>query len=250
MSSPGFEVVVLGTGDTFSEHRRSSALLLRCGGVSLAVDCPDMYRSVLREASERSGLELSLPDIDHVLITHVHGDHMNGLEGAAFFKHFAEGKRLRLVASPEVRACIWDERLKASMGALWDGERHRVMTFDDYFEHVPLDWSSTTTIGPFRIRARRTIHHVPTSALLVEAAGRTLGYSSDTAFDPQLIDFLGAADLVIHETNLGPAHTPYEALAALPADLRARMRLIHYPDGFDASTSAIAALREGEVLHP
>ena len=250
MSSPGFEVVVLGTGDTFSEHRRSSALLLRCGGVSLAVDCPDMYRSVLRETSERSGLELSLPDIDHGLITHVHGDHMNGLEGAAFFKHFAEGKRLRLVASPEVRACIWDERLKASMGTLWDGERHRAMTFDDYFEHLPLDWSSTTTIGPFRIRARRTIHHVPTSALLVEAAGRTLGYSSDTAFDPSLIDFLSAADLVIHETNFGPAHTPYEALAALPADLRARMRLIHYPDGFDASTSAIAALREGEVLHP
>lgn len=245
-----FEVVVLGAGDTFSEHHRPSALLLRCGGFSLAVDCPDMYRGALRAASERSGLDLSLPDIDHVLITHVHGDHMNGLEGVAFFKHFAEGKRVRLLASREVRASLWDERLKASMGALWDGQRHRAMGFDDYFDHVPLEWSGETAAGPFRIRARRTVHHVPTSALLITAGGRTLGYSADTAFDPSLIDFLSAADLIIHETNLGPAHTPYESLAALPAELRARMRLIHYPDGFDTSGSAIAALSEGEVLRP
>jgi ribonuclease BN (tRNA processing enzyme) len=85
---------------------------------------------------------------------------------------------------------------------------------------------------------------------LIEAAGRTLGYSSDTAFDPKLISFLEPADLIVHETNLGPAHTPYAALAALPAELRARMRLIHYSDGFDAAASNITALREGEVLHP
>jgi len=249
MADP-FQVIVLGAGDTFSERHRTSALLLRCGGASLAIDCPDMYRSVLCEASKSRSPALSLADIDQVLITHVHGDHMNGLEGVAFFKHFAEGKRLRLITSPEVRASIWDERLKAPMGVLWDGERHRPMRFDDYFEHVPLDWANPITLGPFRIRARRTIHHVPTSALLVEASGRTFGYSADTAFDPTLIDFLSSADLILHETNLGPAHTPYESLAALPADLRARMRLIHYPDWFDTAGSAIAAVEEGQVLTP
>ena len=111
------------------------------------------------------------------------------------------------MTSPEVRAVIWDERLKASMSALWDGQQFRPMTFDDYFEHVPLSWTDE-------------------------------------------IAFLEPADLIIHETNLGPAHTPYAALAALPAELRARMRLIHYADGFDTATSTITALREGEVLHP
>jgi len=245
-----FEVVVLGVGDTFSDRHHSTALLLTCDGFHVAIDCPDMYRSVLRDAAERSGRALAIADIDHVLITHVHGDHMNGLEGFAFYKRFVEGKRVRLVTSPEVRAAIWDERLKAPMSALWDGARFQTLGFDDYFEHVPLDWASPITVGPFSIRARRTIHHVPTSALLVEAAGRTLGYSSDTAFDPELIEFLSPADLIIHETNFGPAHTPYAALAGLPADLRARMRLIHYSDLFDDSSSAIAVVREGEVLHP
>src|SRR5262245_48128110 len=116
------EVIVLGVGDTFSEHHHGASFLLVCDGFSLAVDCPDGYRSVLRMASERSGRALSLSDIEHVLITHVHGDHMNGLEGVAYYKHFVEGLRLKLVTSPEVRASIWDERLKASMGTLWDGE--------------------------------------------------------------------------------------------------------------------------------
>jgi ribonuclease BN (tRNA processing enzyme) len=124
------------------------------------------------------------------------------------------------------------------------------MSFDSYFEHLPLDWTSEVTVGPFRIQARRTIHHVPTSALLVEAAGRKLGYSSDTAFDPKLIEFLAPADLIIHETNFGPAHTPYAALAALPDELRARMRLIHYSDLFDTASSVIVPLREGDVLRP
>jgi ribonuclease BN (tRNA processing enzyme) len=242
------EAITLGVGDSFSEHHHSTALLLVADGFHLAIDCPDMYRSVLRAAAERSGRSLSITDIDHVLITHVHGDHMNGLEGVAFFKHFAEEKRVQLVTSREVRETIWDRRLVSSMGALFDGERFRQMSFESYFEHQPLSWTDQITVGPFQIRARRTIHHVPTSALLVEAGGRTLGFSSDTAFDPSLIEFLAPADVIIHETNLGPAHTPYAALAALPADLRARMRLVHYPDGFDSGPDGLALLHEGEIV--
>ncbi len=241
-------MIVIGVGDSFSERHRSTAVLLSCDGFLLAIDCPDMYRSALRAAAERAGRPLSLFDIGHVLITHVHGDHMNGLEGVAFFKHFAQGTRLKLIASSEVREVIWDERLKVSMGQLWNGQAFHTLAFDDYFEHVPLSWSDETTVGPFRIRARRTMHHVPTSALLVTAGGRSLGYSSDTAFDPELIAFLEPADLIIHETNLGPAHTPYAALAALPSELRARMRLNHYSETFNAAASVIAVLKEGDVL--
>jgi ribonuclease BN (tRNA processing enzyme) len=245
-----FEVLVVGAGDTFSEQHWTSALVLSADGVNLAIDCPDRYRAALRAQIARSGRQLELAEIDRVLITHVHGDHMNGLEGVAFYKRFAEGRRLELISSPEVRASIWDQRLAAPMGTLWDGEQHRTMNFGDYFQHTALDWSGAIEVGPFRIRARRTIHHVPTSALLIEAGGRTLGYSGDTAFDPELIAFLAPADLIIHETNFGPAHTPYASLAALPAELRRKMRLIHYPDGFDAAHSAIPALVEGDRLRP
>lgn len=245
---PDFEVVALGVGDAFTALHRPTCFLLAFDGFSLAIDCPDSYRAVLREAAARSGRALALEAIDHVLVTHVHGDHMNGLEGVGFWKHFVEKKRLHVVASPEVRAAIWEHRLRAPMERLWDGTAFREMAFEDYFEHTPLAWTGTTKVGPFTIHARRTRHHVPTSAVLVEAGGRKLGYSADTAFDPELIRFLSSADVILHETNHGPAHTPYAELAALPAELRARMRLVHYPDDFDREASRIAVLEEGAVL--
>jgi ribonuclease BN (tRNA processing enzyme) len=244
-----FEVIALGVGDTFSEIHRPTALLLIRDGFHLAIDCPDMYRAVLRDAGRKSGRVLDFANIDHFLITHVHGDHMNGIEGVAFFKHFVENKRVQLFSVPEVRDVIWDERLRGSMGRLWNGSEFRSLTFDDYFAFTPLEWAGVTTIGPFNIEVRRTQHHVPTCAVRIEAKGRVFGYSSDTAFDPELIHFLEPAHFIIHETNFGPAHSPYASLAGLSVELRHRMRLVHYPDGFDSETSAIQVAHEGEVFY-
>jgi ribonuclease BN (tRNA processing enzyme) len=174
---------------------------------------------------------------------------MNGIEGVAFFKHFVENKRVHLFSVPEVREAIWSERLKGSMSQLWNGTEFYSLSFDDYFAFTPLEWASVTTVGPFNIQVRRTRHHIPTCALRIEAGGRVFGYSCDTAFDPELIQFLEPAHFIIHETNLGPAHSSYASLAGLPAELRHRIRLIHYPDGFDSKTSAIQIAHEGEVFH-
>lgn len=246
----GFEVIVLGTGDAFSEERTPTALLLLCDGFSLAIDCPDSYRRVLKEAGGKAGRELLLERIDHFLLTHVHGDHVNGIEGVAFYKHLVEGKRLNLIASPEVGDGLWEQRLRASMGTLWNGERLVEKRPEHYFAYQRLSWSETTSVGPFTIRAYRTRHHVPTSAVLVEAAGRVLGYSSDTAFDSHLLSFLAPAQLILHETNLGPAHTPLPELAALSPELRSRMRLVHYPDGLEEAEGPISFAHQGDVFSP
>jgi ribonuclease BN (tRNA processing enzyme) len=243
-----FEVVALGVGDTFSETHTTAALLLEYGGVRLAVDCPDRYRGALKAVGRRSGRALALESVDDFFITHVHGDHMNGLEGVAFYKRFAEGKRVRLHATREVREVIWDQRLRAPMEHLWDGHDYKTLSFDDYFEFSCSPWTETFDIGPFKVTLRRTKHHVPTAAMLVEVDGRSFGYSSDTAFDPDLVAFLSRASVIVHETNLGPAHTSYADLLTLPADIRGRMRLIHYPDLFDPEQSEIPCLAEGDVI--
>ena len=139
--------------------------------------------------------------------------------------------------------------LKGAWASCGTAAEFRSLTFDDYFAFTPLEAVRTTTIGPFRIEVRRTRHHIPTCAVRIEARGRLFGYSCDTAFDPELIKFLEPAHFIIHETNLGPAHSSYASLAGLPAELRHRMRLIHYPDGFDPKTSAIQIAHEGEVFH-
>ena len=91
---------------------------------------------------------------------------------------------------------------------------------------------------------------MPTFALRVAVGGRVLGFSADTAYDPGLIEWLSAADLIVHEATSmahSGAHTPYAKLAALPESLRSKMRLTHLPDDFDAGSSVIEPLREGRV---
>ena len=80
------ELVVLGTGDAFSATRfGSSAVVLGPEGHVL-IDAPDAIMRALALASLRSGVEVSPSTIDDILLTHLHGDHVNGLEAFGFLR--------------------------------------------------------------------------------------------------------------------------------------------------------------------
>lgn len=245
-------VRIVGVGDAFTTKHHNACLLLEADGTRLLIDAPPALARALADLSRARGPSafvpdpISLDDIDHVLITHLHGDHVGGLEQLLFWRRFVTGKKATVHAIPDVLSGLWDTRLRGGMEILMDeaGEKHR-LTLDDYAFVEPMHEGGATRIGPLHIEWRRTIHHIPTSALRVEAFGRRLGYSADTSFDRSLIEWLARCDLFFHETNVG-IHTPLASLAALPQDLRDRMRLIHYPDSLDVESSPIPCAREGQ----
>ncbi|HJK89798.1 MAG TPA: MBL fold metallo-hydrolase [Polyangiaceae bacterium LLY-WYZ-15_(1-7)] len=241
-------VLPLGTGDAFSAHRYGACLAVQAEGRWLLIDCPHPIRKMLHEGAAAAGLPgLDVGDFEGLALTHLHADHASGLEGWGFFHHFALKRRAVVLTHPLVARELWTT-LRPSMGVLLRGPERTPTEYreEDYFDVRP--FVDTIELGPFTVRARTTWHHIPTIALRVEAGGKVLGYSADTAFDPALLEWLADADLVVHETNLGGAHTPYAELAALPAELRAKMRLIAYPDAFDPGDWAITPLVEGEPI--
>jgi ribonuclease BN (tRNA processing enzyme) len=242
----GLRFVCLGVGDAFSASWYSSSLLLECEQTRLLVDCPHPIRKILREAGQAAGLALDLPQVSALVLTHLHADHSSGLEGFGFFHHFVLRRPGVVLAHPDVTKDLWNRHLAVTMEASLDpsGAAAAPMTLADYFDLRPLNDQAAASFGPFEIECRRTIHPIPTFALRISAGGRRLGLSSDTSFDPGLIDWLASSDLVVHEANLG-LHTPYEKLAALPASIRAKLKLIHYPDDFDLQASVIEPLVPG-----
>jgi ribonuclease BN (tRNA processing enzyme) len=242
-------LLVAGVGDAFSALYYSSSIVVEADGCWLLIDCAHPIRKVLREASMSAGISLDLDRITGVLLSHLHADHCSGLEMLGFYNRFVLDRRATVLAHPLVSARLWDAHLAAGMETALQkpGQPPAERRLEDYFELLSLSESKAVTFGPFSILCRQTVHMVPTTAFLIRAGGRCLGYSADTAFDPGLIDWLAGADVIVHECNPGLLHTPYADLAALPQALRAKMRLIHYPDDFNVDQSVIEPLHQGRI---
>jgi ribonuclease BN (tRNA processing enzyme) len=276
---------VLGVGDAFTERYHNSCLCIEepQSGVHLLVDCPPALPRVLADHRQRTHTDLSVANIEHLLLTHLHGDHCGGLEAFLFMRRFIVRRKPNLYGAKEVLDPLWATRLRGGMANLtacvpqWSlseleqrlqhpsflhPESDRAaqqklvkpsqnvpeLQLSDYAQRIDLD--ERTQIGPLLIERRFTYHHVPTTAIRVSLVGQDkplLAYSADTAFDPDLIAWLSTAELVVHETNFG-IHTPLHSLMQLPERIRHKMRLIHYPDILDHETSPIPCLREGTVL--
>jgi len=243
-------VLVLGVGDTFTKvHYTTSALIEAPGGYVL-LDCPDLIHRVIHEGTSKAGWSVDSQDVHDVLLTHLHGDHCNGLESLAFAHRYRQYRpdaptgQLSVHTSRPVADRLW-ERLAPAMDAADTGTPR---TADDFFQLHVLEPETDASIAGLTIRCRFTTHPLPTIGLLISDGQWTLGWSGDTGFDQAHIDWLAQSDVIVHESNLSVAHTPIESLNALPDDLRARMCLVHLPDNFDQSATDIRVLREGDML--
>ena len=243
-----FELITLGVGDAFSEYHYHTSFLLLAGGRRLQIDCPEPIRKILRESTHQAGRPTRLEEIDDFILTHLHADHASAFETICHhMKHFHE-KKVRLHTSAEVLEVLWPQRLIATMGNAVNvrtGEPVHNRP-EDYYEAHTLAANGESAIGPFHVSTRRTKHMIPTIGLIVRVGDLRLGYSCDTIFDPDHIEWLSGCDMIIHETNVGP-HTDIRELAALPSEIRAKMWLVHYPDDLDVDSAPIQCLRQGSL---
>ena len=245
---PGLRLLPLGIGNAFSAVSYSTCLALEVDGCWLLIDCPHPIRKMMREASASAAVDLDAAAVHAVVLTHLHADHVSGVEGLAYYCRFFLHRKLRLVAHPSVSEHLWSGHLAASMrrAKQESGLPEIENRFEDFFDLVVASEQQPLSSGPFAISVYPATHSLPTTAIFVEAAGRKFGYSADTAYDPRLIEWLSRADLIVHEANDGFSHTPYQRLAELPVALRKRMLVVHCPDGFDPPGRELELLRQGQ----
>lgn len=247
-------ITVLGVGDAFtSMHFGASALVETPGGARVLLDCPDPIHRVLREGTDG---RVRVDDVDDIILTHIHGDHCNGLESFGFWR-WMKRQTDASAAMPRIWTTPWTaERLWRKLAPAMSGEGRRsgqagpaTRDLETFFDvRMILPGEGEFDVAGMTVRARWTTHPIPTMGLLISEDGKTLGWAGDTAFERAHVEWLSKADVIVHEANTGPAHTPIEDLNALPDAIRKKMRLIHLPDDFDPSRTDMTILREGDLI--
>ena len=112
---PGLRLLPLGIGNAFSAVSYSTCLALEADGCWLLIDCPHPIRKMMREAAAAAAVDLDAAAVHAVVLTHLHADHVSGLEGLAFYSRFLLDRKLRLVAHPSVSEHLWSGHLAAGM---------------------------------------------------------------------------------------------------------------------------------------
>lgn len=230
------KLTFIGSGSAFTvgNDNFQSNILLDCGtDRKLLFDCGTDARHALH------AIGVHYSDITDVFISHLHADHMGGLEWLGFTRKFDNNfQRPRLFISKSIAQIIWDNSLAGSMNSI-EGENCTLETYFDVHEierNGSFEWEGIT------FRLVQTIHIMNGYALaschglLFQVNNKMIYITADTQFAPYLLDCVyQQADIIFHdcETANVPSgvHPHYDDLCTLPDNIKQKMWLYHYNPG-------------------
>jgi len=201
------QVTFLGTGAAFSNRRRTNVALL----VNEQEGDTDVVTNFLIECGPTILYQLeqagsAVAQIDHLFISHRHGDHFLGLPMFLLLRSFSG------VSKPLV--------IHASGDVIQAGQTLMSLVFPEFdrrLEHVawvetPTDRRTQISLGSsLQFSTLPTVHsrHVKSLALRLDfASGRSLVYTGDTAFNERLVELAQGCDLLVHEANFSATLEP------------------------------------------
>lgn len=226
----------LGAGSAFTVVEgsyQSNVLLETPSGRRLLIDCgSDARRSLAR-------LGLGAADVPDIYISHLHADHIGGLEHLGLSTAFdPRCARPRLWIPEPLIEPLWSRCLAGGMGIV----QPCVADLDFYFDVHALAPDAVFDFDGVRVELVPTLH-VPGAAedmfsygLALDAGGPRTYLTTDTSFQPEALRaHYEAADTILHDCETSPfktgVHPHFEELLTLPEAIRARTWLYHYNDG-------------------
>ncbi|GGH25969.1 MBL fold metallo-hydrolase [Paenibacillus segetis] len=235
---------MLGTGGAFAKKYYNNNGLLYTGEFTLLIDCGITAPLALHQ------LGISLDRVDAILITHIHGDHVGGLEELAFRMKYTIGRKPVLYIEERLVKPLWENTLKGGMGQ--DGAD----SLEDYFEVRRLTEGHPITLCPNLTIELIQTPHIPGKNSFSLYINDEVFYSADMTFQPELLQQLvyrRGCRKILHEVQLtgpGEVHTTLQELLSLPKDIRAKISLMHYGDEmelFVGQTGEMQFLKQHEI---
>jgi len=190
----------LGTSDAFgSAGRHCAGYLLDTGEGRILLDAgPGLLTAI-------KSLGRTTADIDAVVLSHLHGDHFAGVP-FLFLEYSYESPRTRplvVVGPPDT-----ERRVFEAYHALYAETRDQKLPFEVRF--VEVGDGGTAEVVDTRLESFRVPHQETAVSLghRLRFAGKSVVYSGDTAWTPDLLRQSSGADLFLCECSTFEARVP------------------------------------------
>ncbi len=213
-----------GTGSAFAKNYFNNNALLYIGDYTLMIDFGITAPLALHQ------MNIPLDRIDGILITHMHADHIGGLEEFAFQMKYIFKKRIKLFVPRLLIQPLWEHSLKAGMESTEDAG------LENFFALVPLEEGSPFKVADGLSMEILRTEHVPGKLSYSLLINETIFYSADIRFNRKLLEDIyneRKCRHVLHDCQLQPpetVHATLDQLLTLPEEIQKITLLMHYGD--------------------
>lgn len=217
---------MLGTGNANAKNYNNNNGLLIDDNYTLLIDCGSTAPLAMRQLGKPFG------EVNATLITHIHTDHVGGLEELAHtIRQISDEQKMTLLLPETLVQPLWDNMLKKGLHP-----KNTASALTDLFDIIPMKPEM-----PYQLSSSIKIKLIPTPHIVGKDSYSLLlnddiFYSSDMTFQPNLLLSLvreQSVRLILHDCELigsGYVHTTLEELMTLPEDVRRIVKLMHYND--------------------
>ncbi|MDP1603467.1 MAG: MBL fold metallo-hydrolase [Legionella sp.] len=227
------KMTFLGTGSAFTigEGNFHSNVLLEIHNDTLLIDAGSDIRFSLNEQKK------NYLNIHNLYLTHLHGDHVGGVEWLALNSFFDEkyiGKP-NLIASDTIISELWEKTLAGGLSTL----ATQISTLDTYFNVHSVGDAGTFEWQEIEFKLVQMVHVFngmqlrPCYGLLFEYHSTRILYTADTRFVPE--EIYKEADIIFHDCETAKiksgVHAHYSELLQLASEFKKKMWLYHYNPG-------------------
>jgi len=252
----------LGAGAAFTLNNFQSNMTIDAGGKTMLIDAGADIRFALKSAG------MSYKQIESIYISHLHNDHIGGMEFLAFSSYFDPTcPPIQLYCHKWLLDDLWSFSLKGGLASI----QGKILNIHDYFDVHSLDNEEQFVWQGITFQMLQSIHVfngywvVPTFGLMLTepASDKKVFHTSDTQLIIEnLAPHYDVADLIIQDCETSTfktgVHSHYDELKTLDTETKAKMYLWHYQDNVMQDFPAWQAkahqdgfagfLRQGETM--
>lgn len=230
------EIIFLGSGSAFclsEENYQSNIAIKTENGKILLFDAGSTINDALDNA------KISVNDINSIFISHLHNDHIGGLEFIAlkrYFDKFPFGENPpTLIGKKKILKSLWSKSLKGGLEYI-EGEEKKLNSFfkvqkldrdemDFKFENLDIELVKTKHV-------HEVLYKNTLSYGIIIKGQKTVFITGDTQFDSKLIPYYEKADIIFQDCEFAnyprSIHAQFHELCELPIEVKKKMFLYHY----------------------